>query len=255
MKTILDELHSDLERAENLQNILVAIATGGGGNPDDYQAIRKFFVDNPSYKSLVPSFVRTSRDTNQFWQFIKYKFGSYAERRQFIWNELSPLMDYLEGKNNMPADESISDGLKSFDEEGVQSVWMKALERRVSDPDGAITISRTLLETVCKHILDDLNISYNPQNAEMHELYKLVANELNLSTDQHTEKIFKQILGGCSAVVNGLGTLRNKLGDAHGQGRIPVKAAPRHAELAVNLSGAMAIFLISTWKISKGKTQ
>ena len=28
------------------------------------------------------------------------------------------------------------------------------LQRRFDDPDGAITAARTLLETVCKHILD-----------------------------------------------------------------------------------------------------
>lgn len=59
------------------------------------------------------------------------------------------------------------------------------------------------------------------------------------------------ILGGCSAVVNGLGTLRNKLGDAHGQGKIPVTPAARHAELAVNLAGSLALFLVSTHKASK----
>ncbi len=81
----------------------------------------------------------------------------------------------------------------------------------------------------------------------MSELYKTLSKELNLSADQHTENIFKQILGGCSAVVNGLGTLRNKLGDAHGTNSSSIKPSPRHAELAVNLSGSMALFLINTW--------
>ncbi|KPL95406.1 abortive infection family protein [Vibrio splendidus] len=30
------------------------------------------------------------------------------------------------------------------------------------------------------------------------------------------EQVFKQILGGCSGVVHGLGTFRNKHGDTHG---------------------------------------
>jgi hypothetical protein len=37
-------------------------------------------------------------------------------------------------------------------------------------------------------------------------------------------------------------------GDAHGQGRNPIRPTPRHAELAVNLAGTMAAFLVSTWK-------
>lgn len=121
------------------------------------------------------------------------------------------------------------------------------MERKVSDPEGAITISRTILETVCKHILDELEVEYDANKVELHQLYKLTADQLNLSPEQHTEKVFKQILGGCSAVVNGLGTLRNRYGDAHGKGKKPIKPAPRHAELAVNLAGTMAMFLVETY--------
>ena len=49
-------------------------------------------------------------------------------------------------------------------------------------------------------------------------------------------------------VVNHLGAIRNKFGDAHGQGRKPIKPKARHAELAVNLAGTMAAFLVATWK-------
>jgi Abortive infection C-terminus len=43
------------------------------------------------------------------------------------------------------------------------------------------------------------------------------------------------ILGNCKSVVN-LGALRNKIGDAHGQGKLAIKPKPRHPELAVNLA-------------------
>jgi hypothetical protein len=95
---------------------------------------------------------------------------------------------------------------------------------------------------VCKHILDDRFASYDGNSIELHELYKLVAKELKLSPDQHNEQVFKQILGGCSGIVSGLGTLRNRLGDAHGKGKLPVKPAPRHAELAVNIAGSISKF-------------
>jgi hypothetical protein len=42
----------------------------------------------------------------------------------------------------------------------------------------------------------------------------MIAKNLNLAPDQHTEEIFKQILGSVQSVVQGLGDLRNKLGDA-----------------------------------------
>jgi Abortive infection C-terminus/PEP-CTERM motif len=38
----------------------------------------------------------------------------------------------------------------------------------------------------------------------------------------------------------------NKIGDAHGQGKLAIKPKLRHAELVVNLAGTMASFLVST---------
>ena len=60
-----------------------------------------------------------------------------------------------------------------------------------------------------------------------------------------------QLLGSCQSVVESLGALRNKLGDAHGGGPKKAKPAARHAELAVNLSGSMCTFLVATWEARK----
>ena len=245
----LDHLQSDIERALFLQDTLIGFATQDkcGGSAEDYEHLRHYFVSQHSTKPLVPYWLRTSRNTNQYWHFIKNKFPTYAERREFIWTEMRPLLEFCEGLNSVPAEGSISDVLLRFDEGGVHEAWAKALERRQSDPAGAITAARTLIESVCKRILDELDIEYDSDKIELHQLYKKVADSLNISPSQHTETIFKQILGGCSAVVNGLGNLRNKLGDAHGAGTRSVKPSPRHAELAVNLAGAMALFLVETF--------
>jgi len=56
------------------------------------------------------------------------------------------------------------------------------------------------------------------------------------------------ILGGAMNLVNGIGTLRNRMSDAHGRGgKMPVKPLPRHASLAVNTAGAIATFLVETY--------
>ncbi|MFI3219968.1 MAG: abortive infection family protein [Methylococcales bacterium] len=245
---MLEELKNDAEKAEALQNIVISRATGGTDNDEQaYKALRDYFIKGSAYNELLPAFIRTNRDLSQFWQFIKHKFDNYAERRAYIWEEFSPLLSHLEGKGTRPIDTNASILLKAFNEENVHAVWQKALERRTTDPEGAITIARTLLETTCKHILDANNVSYDVDKIELHDLYKLTSIELNLSTSQHTEVAFKQILGGCTSIVNGLGTLRNRLGDAHGKDKKHVKPAPRHAELAVNIARAMAVFFVSTW--------
>lgn len=81
----------------------------------------------------------------------------------------------------------------------------------------------------------------------MPKLYHAAAEKLNLAPSQHTEGAFKAILGNCQAVVQSIGTIRNKLGDSHGTGRKPARPQPRHAALAVNLAGTMAAFLVATW--------
>ncbi len=99
-----------------------------------------------------------------------------------------------------------------------------------------------------KHILDDAGQPAYPHDADLPRLYHLVSKELQLAPSQHAEEAFKRILGGCSSVVEGLGTLRNRVGDAHGTGATSDKPLARHAALAVNLAGAMATFIVATWE-------
>lgn len=233
--------------AEQLKNMLVARATGGGAEERVYLDLRRTLLSDGRSKASVPRFVVTCRSTFEFWEFIKHKFGSYAERRQFIWDEFNPLIEKLEGHETTPVDDDV---LERLDWEHVHAAWRKALDRKVTDPEGAITAARTLLETTCKHILDESNTEYDPK-ADLPKLYHLAAERLNLSPSQHVETVFKQILQGCVSVVQGLGTVRSRIGDAHGQGKNPIRPAPRHAELVVNLAGSMATFLAATWEASK----
>ena len=120
------------------------------------------------------------------------------------------------------------------------------LARRTSDPEGAITLARTLLETVTKRILDEMGETYADKD-DLPKLYSNAAKALNLAPSQHTEEPIKAILGGAMALVNGVGTLRNRLSDSHGRGgKLPVKPSPRHANLAVNTAGTIATFLVET---------
>ena len=195
---------------------------------------------------LLPSFVRSCQDPDDFWQFIKHEFGTYKERRDYLRVQFNPLIELLHGAIAPPVDQ-ISGALEAFDAEGVSGAWQKALSRVESDPAGALTAARTLLESICLHILGEDEPSLeSAKRDDLPKLYKRTSEVLNLAPSQHTEQVFKQILGGCTQVVEGLGALRNKLGDAHGKGRRPVRVATRHANIAVNLAGAVAFFLVET---------
>ncbi len=159
--------------------------------------------------------------------------------------EFDAVLSMLESEARSPSDPGVSAVVQRINSSYVLETWQKALERRTSDPEGAITAARTLLEAVCKHILDENGAAYK-DTEDLPKHYGLAAVQLNLSPSQHTEQVFRQIRGSCQSVVEGLGTLRNRLSDAHGKGKAAVRPAPRHAELAVNLAGSMATFLIQT---------
>jgi len=233
------------ESVEQLQNICLDRATGGSDDTE-YQILREALRRDPRTSQLLPRFIQTNRTSSQFWQFIKHKFPTYAERRSFIWQEFGPLLDSLEMSGHSPSDDVVAEILPELSSDYVHEIWQRALERRTSNLDGAITLARTLLESVCKHILDDIGISYVDAD-DLPKLYRLTAEQLNMAPSQHTEDIFRRILGGCTSVVEGLGALRNRISDAHGQGIKNFRPSARHAELAVNLAGTMAMFLVSTW--------
>ena len=239
---------TELLKAQRLQDQLVSYSTGGGfaGGDDAYRKLRSELIASTDLDDLLPIFVKHHRDLGSYWQFIKKKFPRYAERREFGWDSFRPLLDRLESDTSHPSSRPIETALKSLDEDSVRAVWKKAMDRRVTDPDGAITAARALLESTCKHVLDEIGITY-PDDADPGKLWALCAEHLNLSPSQHSEVVFKSILGNCQSIVNNLAAIRNKIGDAHGQGKRAVKAKPRHAELAVNLAGSMAAFLVATW--------
>ncbi|MEO5324267.1 abortive infection family protein [Mesorhizobium sp. CC13] len=241
------------EQVAMMEGILIASATGGSPDNHVYEHLRREFMADPTIQNLLPDFVRTYRNLNAFWPFIKNEAGTYAERRQIISGAFTRLLDHLESRNSAPSDQSASDALVSFDEQGVHSVWTKAIARRNTDPEGAITIARTLLETVTKRILDEMGETYSDKD-DLPKLYNSAAKVLNLAPSQHTEEAIKAILGGAMTLVNGIGTLRNRLSDAHGQGgKRPVRPSPRHASLAVNTAGAIATFLVETFKEREGR--
>lgn len=240
---------SEIEQVELLQSILIDRATGGDPSDPLYRRLRNQLREQSSELwPHLPDFVRSNRSLDSFWHYIKHSAPTYAERREIIYPAFAPALDHLEGRTAAPGDDVTSSALRSFDADGVQEVWSKALGRRKDDPEGAITVARTLLETVTKRILDETGTEYKDSD-DLPKLYAKTAAVLNLAPSQHTEEPIKAILGGAMNMVNGIGTLRNRLSDAHGRGGpLPVRPSERHASLAVNTAGAVATFLVETHK-------
>lgn len=241
-----------LDRVHRLQNGLVAEATGGSfdGGDVEYKKIRAELCNALALKSLAPPFLRRCSDLAQFWGWIKYEKSTYAERRTIIWQAFAPLIEQIEFGGQSPIKQHAEDILKVYAPADVHSYWDKALSRVANDPEGALTMARTLLEGCCKGILDDLSISYSNRE-DIPSLWNKCSLELGLAPSQHNEQVFKAILGSCVSIVSNISALRNKLGDAHVDQPKQIRPKPRHAALAVNLSCAMTAFLVETWHDKK----
>jgi len=96
MALMLDK--SVLEKIEALQNIMLASVTGGARDEAEYRQIREELFRMPGLKDALPRFVRTCGDLSQLWHFIKTqeKLGSYASRREYIWEAFRPLIAGLD---------------------------------------------------------------------------------------------------------------------------------------------------------------
>lgn len=242
---MIEGLETDFQHADALVGILIDRATGGDVSEYEYSQLRSYFVNDNRYSAFLPKWFASKRSVNQFWQFIKAKFGSYSERKEFLLAEFEHLLAFCERGNGVCAEPDISAGLDALNSDGVNRAWTRALERIDSDPEGAITAGRTLVESVCKRILEQRSVQYK-KNIKLNQLYRKAAEELSLAPEQHDEDLFKQVLGGCSSVVNGLGSLRNTYGDAHAPSELSARPHSRHARLVVNLAGAMSLFLVET---------
>lgn len=162
----------------------------------------------------------------------------------------SPIFKVCPAVKNSPADSVIADSLANFEPDQIAARWQTAMDSREASPGRAITLARTLLEDVCKWIIVEAGENYK-ESDDLPGLYRQLSKLLNLAPDNHTEQVFKQILGSCQSVVESLGALRNKLGDAHSLGPLRARPLPRHAALAVTLAGGMATFLVETWQARK----
>lgn len=247
-----------LEAAEALLTYGIAIAERGPEQvrARDYKTAHRLLLSDPTARRTAKRVLVRCTSPDLLWGHLRSVAtgpGSWELRRNAVHDLMDPILDALhEADEATPADELVAGAAERLDADSVTDAWTRALARRSSDPQGAITMARTLLESTLKTILEDRGVEYR-DNDDLPALYKVASKELNLAPGDYSEDAFKQILGGAHSVVVGLGSLRNKAGDAHGAGRRSYRAAGRHAALAVNLAGSTALFLIETHEAQSEK--
>jgi hypothetical protein len=125
-----------------------------------------------------------------------------------------------------------------------EQIQKSTAKLETGDFDGAITNSRSLVEAVLVSIEKEIGGAETKYDGNLPALYSRVQKHLNLIPGQEgLANCLRKILTGLTSVVQGLGELRNKMGDYHARQYQPAR---HHAHLAVNCSRTLAQFLFDT---------
>jgi len=212
-----------------------------------YKLYREIIKNNPEAWRIVGSWIKEHHSFDELVETKKYVVGYKTE----IHNQFKLLIETFELKGQSIIDNYVKKHLSMLNNEfAIRRYWDVSLQNISIDPEDSISRSKALLETIFKLILDDKKVNYDTHKDDFPKLYKLVSEKLDLSPGAQHEQMFNQIMNGCKSVVEGVNAVRGKFGSSHGKNNSQLKNLPlhRHAELVVNLSGAMGIFLIKTWK-------
>eukprot|EP01037_Dinobryon_pediforme_P013139 gene13139-13240_t len=111
-----------------LKSILTSRATGGDGNEEYFQVIRKDLLAHPMLKTYVPDYVQKSK------------------RRFFIKDTFESLINAaLELNGHVPHETHVNEVVQTVNEQYISETWNKALQRMQDDPEAAITSARNKL--------------------------------------------------------------------------------------------------------------
>lgn len=92
----IEFLESDFDKVSYLVNLLTARATGLAADTHEFEVLRHELLSNAALSPMLPQWLRQHRNLDSFWGFIQPKFGTYAERRTYLSEQFTPILDALE---------------------------------------------------------------------------------------------------------------------------------------------------------------
>jgi len=125
-------------KVESMKAMLVSYATGGGNGFDggDYRNLRHELISLPRIAKSLPRFVHNCRDFSEFRGFIKSKFSTYAERREYLRSEFDPLLTMLETESHTLGDAAITATVQAVSSTYVREAWRARRQARLSWSSG-----------------------------------------------------------------------------------------------------------------------
>ena len=116
------------------------------------------------------------------------------------------------------------------------------------EPGEAIALSKEIVESCCKLILDDRAVKYD-EKADIPALLKLLRKEIRIMPEEIDEKAraskeIREVLSSLGKIAHALGPIRNAYGKGHGRGRNFKGLEPRHARLAIGAASTFVDFVL-----------
>lgn len=254
-------MNNKLVSGRTLSDLYAYLQSNGGS----YNELRVFFQNSDIHpdetvvststrnkdrfldKYLVPLRLDKLEDAEKLMKFIEQVVDISNPESQRVIESLKRDGWQYAGSNIVLIEHSV-DALISSMHEGhpidtIQREWDRAKLSLVKDPADAITAASSMIEATYKFILYEKGDS-TPQAKDLRNLSRVVYPLLDISPDLETDEDFRAIFQATLSIANSVGSLRTKVGDAHGAS--PTRAQPlvHHARLAVNLAGALSIFLL-----------
>lgn len=95
---------SDREAIERLESLMLLACEGNKdlSNGREYKTLRKALLQREDLADVVPRYIRSQRDLNAFWAYIKAHSDKWEPRRQHIRDTFTPLIDRIEGRSKAP---------------------------------------------------------------------------------------------------------------------------------------------------------
>ncbi|WP_149096143.1 abortive infection family protein [Paenibacillus terrae] len=202
----------------------------------------------------IPKVLRGCLDMDEFLTYTYDGIRENSEALLFIQETFNPFIDIVRERSIavqfIPVEFTPPKGLYyNHIESEIKKCDRKILEQ---DYAGAITNARSLLEGVLKEIIFKISGTHPDPKKDLVKLHNDARSYLNLDPSKpEIIEPLKQVITGLASTVQGLGTIRNVVGDSHSRKYEP---DAHHAILVVNAAKTLASFLFGTYEyqISKG---
>jgi Abortive infection C-terminus len=224
---------------------------------ENYQKCRIIVKRLAKEKEVVPpTFIRDCRTIFEVVDFLMHDStqGSIPAMNSHVSRSLNEYIDYLEDEQ---IDVKIMHVKATVPEKLTYSTILESIEKcenriNTGDYSGAVTIAKTLVEGVCKEILENFPQVEVKKNIKLPALFSLVRDNLSLNPgDPKLDNSLKQVITGLNSIVNGISEVRNSHGDSHPS---TDKLKEHHALVVVNSAKTVVNFLFGTYsyQLEKG---